>query len=56
MGFALVEDKSVDALEQREQVFQSNVEPKVHGVCNDEFRLLHLVQHMGLQGGSDVSQ
>src|SRR3989442_252231 len=48
MSFALVEHKTVDTFEQPKQIFQSDVEPEVHGVCDDEFGLLHLVQHMRL--------
>src|ERR1043166_1282828 len=56
LGFALVEDKSMNALEEAEQVLKGDVEPEVHGVGDDELGLLHLVEHMHLQRGRDIGE
>jgi len=56
MRFAVIEDESIEALEEREEILQSNVQPEVHGVGGDKFRALHLGENMMLQRGGDVGQ
>ena len=56
MCFAVVEDKPIQPFEQLQQVGQSNVQPEVHCVSDDELGSAHLAEHVTLQRRSDVRQ
>src|SRR4051812_40951427 len=56
MGLALIEHKSINSLDQSQQILKRNVQPKVHRIGDDEFRSLHLIENMRLQGGGYVGQ
>src|SRR6185436_7354402 len=54
--FTVVQDKGVEPFQKLEQILQSDVQPKVHGVGSDEFGALHLVEDMMLQARSNICQ
>ena len=56
MRLAVVEHKTVNALEQLQQIRQCDVQPQVHRVGYDEFGPPHLVQHVKLERRRDVGQ
>ena len=56
LSFGFVEDEAVDATQEFQQIGQSDVEPKVHRVSDDEFGTAHLVEDVVLQRRRDVGQ
>ena len=55
-GFAIVEHENVDPAKQFKQVFQRDIEPEIHRVGDDQFRMVHLVEHPVLQRRGNVGQ
>jgi hypothetical protein len=47
--FTVIEDKQIDATKQGIEVSSRCLDPKIHGVSDNEARALHLVEHMRLQ-------
>ena len=56
VGFAVVEDKAVDALDEVHEVFQGDVQPEVHRVGDDEPGFVHLVEDVVLERRGDVGE
>src|SRR4030095_339715 len=54
--FTVVQDQKIDAAKQRIEIRPRCLDPKVHGISDNETRMLHLLEHVRLQRRRDVSQ
>lgn len=49
MRFTVIQDKTIQALDQLYQIRQGDVQPQIHCVRGNELRSLHLIEHVALQ-------
>src|SRR5206468_136967 len=47
--FAVVQDQEINAAKQRIEIWPRCLNPKIHGIGDNEPRTLHLLEHMCLQ-------
>src|SRR6476660_8850681 len=54
--FTVVQDQKINPAKQRIEIWPRCLDPKVHGVSDNETRTLHLLEYMRLQRRRDIGQ